>query len=71
MENNIVVIKRRDGALQATELRVWLQSEDINTLVFCKIDISICVETSLCEAFNIGYDVILVFDSTASENSRH
>jgi ureidoacrylate peracid hydrolase len=70
-ENDHIVIKRRDGAFQDTELRVWLQSEGINTLVFCGIDTSICVETSLREAFNIGYDVILVSDSTASGNKRH
>ncbi|CAN5767118.1 hypothetical protein BH23THE1_BH23THE1_15540 [soil metagenome] len=39
--------------------------------MFCGIDTSICVETSLREAFNIGYDVILVSDSTASGNKRH
>jgi ureidoacrylate peracid hydrolase len=70
-ENDLIVIKRRDGAFQDTELRVWLQSEGINTLVFCGIDTSICVETSLREAFNIGYDVILVSDATASGNKRH
>lgn len=70
-ENDLVVIKRRDGAFQDTELRVWLQSEGINTLIFCGVDTSICVETSLREAFNIGYDVILVSDSTASENQKH
>jgi ureidoacrylate peracid hydrolase len=70
-EKDLIVIKRRDGAFQDTELRVWLQSEGINTLVFCGIDTSICVETSLREAFNIGYDVILVSDATASGNKRH
>jgi ureidoacrylate peracid hydrolase len=70
-ENDLIVIKRRDGAFQDTELRVWLQSEGINTLVFCGVDTSICVETSLREAFNIGYDVILVSDCTASGNKRH
>jgi ureidoacrylate peracid hydrolase len=71
MENDLIVIKRRDGAFQDTELRVWLQSEGINTLIFCGVDTSICVETSLREAFNIGYDVILVSDCTASGNQKH
>jgi ureidoacrylate peracid hydrolase len=71
MASDLIVIKRRDGAFQDTELRVWLQSEGINTLVFCGIDTSICVETSLREAFNIGYDVILVSNCTASGNNRH
>jgi ureidoacrylate peracid hydrolase len=36
-ENDPVVIKRRDSAFQDTELRVWLQSEGINLLVFTGI----------------------------------
>ena len=70
-EKDQVVIKRRDGAFQDTELRVWLQSEGINTLVFCGVDTSICVETSLREAFNIGYDVVLISDATASGIHKH
>jgi ureidoacrylate peracid hydrolase len=70
-ENDPVVIKRRDSAFQDTELRVWLQSEGINLLVFAGIDTSICVETSLREGFNIGYDVVLISDATASGDNEH
>lgn len=70
-DSDHVVIKRRDSAFQDTELRVWLQSEGINTLVICGVDTSICVETSLRDAFNIGYDVILISDATASGVSKH
>lgn len=70
-ESDHVVIKRRDSAFQDTELRVWLQSEGINTLIICGVDTSICVETSLRDAFNIGYDVILISDATASGISKH
>jgi len=70
-EHDPVVIKRRDSAFQDTELRVWLQSEGINLLVFTGIDTSICVETSLREGFNIGYDVAIISDATASGNKKH
>ena len=70
-ENDPVVIKRRDSAFQDTELRVWLQSLGINLLVFTGIDTSICVETSLREGFNIGYDVMIISDATASGDKRH
>src|SRR6476660_9462780 len=70
-ENDPVVIKRRDSAFQDTELRVWLQSLGINLLVFTGIDTSICVETSLRDGFNIGYDVMIISDATASGNKRH
>jgi ureidoacrylate peracid hydrolase len=66
-----LIIKRRDGAFQDTELRMWLQSLGVNTLVFCGVDTSICVETSLREAFNLGYDVMLISDATASGNQQH
>lgn len=70
-ENDPVVIKRRDSAFQDTELRVWLQSLGINLLVFTGIDTSICVETSLRDGFNIGYDVMIISDATASGDKRH
>jgi ureidoacrylate peracid hydrolase len=66
-----VVIKRRDSAFHDTEIRVWLTSFGIDTLIFCGIDTSICVESSLRDAFNIGYDVVLISDSTASNNNKH
>ena len=70
-ENDPVVIKRRDSAFQDTELRVWLQSQGVNLLVFTGIDTSICVETSLREGFNIGYDVMIISDATASGHKEH
>jgi ureidoacrylate peracid hydrolase len=66
-----VVIKRRDSAFHDTEIEVWLRSLRVDTLIFCGIDTSICVETSLRDAFNIGYDVVLVSDATASSNQKH
>jgi ureidoacrylate peracid hydrolase len=66
-----IVIKRRDSAFQDTEIGVWLKSIGINTLAFCGIDTSICVEASLRDAFNNGYDVILISDATASGNTKH
>jgi len=70
-EHDPVVIKRRDSAFQDTEFRVWLQSLGVNLLVFTGIDTSICVETSLRDGFNIGYDVALISDATASGHKDH
>ncbi len=66
-----IIIKRRDSAFQDTETEVWLRSIGIDTLIFCGIDTSICVETSLRDGFNRGYDVILISDATASSNVQH
>jgi ureidoacrylate peracid hydrolase len=71
LEDDHVVIKRRDSAFHDTEIGVWLRSTGVDTLIFCGIDTSICVETSLREAFNVGYDIILVSDATASSNRKH
>jgi ureidoacrylate peracid hydrolase len=70
-EHDPVVIKRRDSAFQDTEMRVWLESIGANLLVFTGIDTSICVETSLRDGFNIGYDVMIISDATASGDTRH
>jgi ureidoacrylate peracid hydrolase len=61
-----IVIKRRDSAFQDTELDLWLRSIYVDTVICTGVDTAICVENTLTDAFNIGYDVILVEDATAS-----
>jgi ureidoacrylate peracid hydrolase len=70
-EKDPVILKRRDSAFQDTDFRIMLQSQGINLLVFTGIDTSICVETSLREGFNTGYDVAIISDATASGDKRH
>jgi ureidoacrylate peracid hydrolase len=66
-----IIIKRRDSAFHDTEIEVWLKSIGVDTLIFCGIDTSISVESSLREAFNVGYNVILISDATVSNNKKH
>ena len=66
MEGEHIVVKRRDSAFQDTELDLWLRSIYVDTLIFTGIDTGICVENTLTDGFNMGYDVILVEDATAS-----
>lgn len=61
-----IVIKRRDSAFQDTELDLWLRSSYVDTVIFTGVDTAICVDNTLMDAFNMGYDVILVRDATAS-----
>jgi ureidoacrylate peracid hydrolase len=65
-----VVLKRRDSAFQDTELDLWLRSIYVDTVICTGVDTAICVENTLTDAFNIGYDVILVEDATASSWDR-
>src|SRR5689334_13746787 len=71
VDTDHIVIKRRDSAFHDTEIGVWLRSIRVDTLIICGIDTSICVETSLRDAFNIGYDIVLISDATASSNEKH
>jgi ureidoacrylate peracid hydrolase len=64
--NDHIVIKRRDSAFQDTELDLWLRSIQVDTVIFTGVDTAICVDNTLMDAFNVGYDVILVEDATAS-----
>jgi ureidoacrylate peracid hydrolase len=61
-----IVVKRRDSAFQDTELDLWLRSIYADTVIVTGVDTAICVDNTLMDAFNIGYDVILVEDATAS-----
>ncbi len=63
-----VVQKRRDSIFQDTEFEMWLKSFKIDTLIFIGIDTAVCVESSLRDGFNKGFDVILLSDATASLN---
>ena len=65
-EGDHIVVKRRDSAFQDTELDLWLRSIYVDTVIFTGVDTGICVENTLTDAFNTGYDVILVEDATAS-----
>lgn len=65
-KNDHVVIKRRDSIFQDTEFELWLKSIGADTVIYTGIDTCICVENSLREGFNKGYDVILVEDAVAS-----
>jgi ureidoacrylate peracid hydrolase len=66
VEGDHIVVKRRDSAFQDTELDLWLKSIYVDTIIFTGVDTGICVDNTLMDGFNLGYDVILVEDATAS-----
>jgi ureidoacrylate peracid hydrolase len=65
-----VIIKRRDSAFFGTELETILRKLQADSVIFCGFDTSMCVETSLRDAFNLGFDVVVVSDATASMNRK-
>jgi ureidoacrylate peracid hydrolase len=66
-----VVEKRRDSVFQDTEFELWLRAFRADTIIFSGIDTYICVESSIRDGFNKGYDVILLRDCVASRNPIH
>jgi ureidoacrylate peracid hydrolase len=69
-QKDYILEKRRDSVFYGTELEIWLKALKIDTLVFAGVDAAICVESTLRDAFNIGYDVILLSDATASHSKK-
>jgi len=65
-EEDHIVIKRRDSSFQDTDLDLWLRSAYVDTLIITGVDTGICVDNTLMDGFNLGYDIILVEDATAS-----
>lgn len=65
-EEDHVVVKRRDSAFQDTEIDLWLRSAYVDTLIITGVDTGICVDNTLMDGFNLGYDIILIEDATAS-----
>lgn len=70
-EDDYIVEKRRDSVFQDTEFELWLRSFGANTIIFTGIDTYICVESSVRDAFNKGYDVILLEDCVASRERKY
>jgi ureidoacrylate peracid hydrolase len=66
-----IVEKRRDSVFQDTEFELWLKALRADTIVFTGIDTYVCVESTVRDAFNKGYDVILLKDCVASRNPKH
>jgi len=69
--DDFIVEKRRDSVFQDTEFDLWLKAFRADTVIFCGIDTYVCVESSVRDAFNKGYDVILMKDCVASRNPTH
>lgn len=65
-----IVEKRRDSVFQDTEFELWLRSFGADTIIFTGIDSYICVESSVRDAFNKGYDVILLSNCVASREKQ-
>eukprot|EP00931_Biecheleriopsis_adriatica_P117683 TRINITY_DN93181_c0_g1_i1.p1 TRINITY_DN93181_c0_g1~~TRINITY_DN93181_c0_g1_i1.p1 ORF type:complete len:289 (-),score=74.82 TRINITY_DN93181_c0_g1_i1:40-846(-) len=66
LEGEIVIAKPGKGAFFATDLHEMLRDRGISHLVFCGVTTEVCVQTSMREANDRGYECVLVEDATAS-----
>lgn len=66
LPGEIVLDKPGKGAFYATPLHAQLQERGITHLVFMGVTTEVCVQTSMREANDRGYDCLLLEDCTAS-----
>jgi nicotinamidase-related amidase len=65
-EDELVIDKPGKGMFYATGLHETLQARGITHLLFCGVTTEVCVQTSMREANDRGYDGLLLEDCTES-----
>jgi len=66
LPDEIVIDKPGKGAFYATPLHAMLQQRAISHLLFMGVTTEVCVQTSMREANDRGYDSLLLVDCTES-----
>jgi nicotinamidase-related amidase len=66
LQNEILITKPGKGAFYATNLNEILKEKLITHLLFCGVTTEVCVQTTMREANDRGYECLIVEDCTAS-----
>lgn len=65
-----IIVKRRHSAFYQTDLEACLRWWGISTLIITGVASEICVQSTLRDAFNRDFDIILVKDAVTSWNGE-
>jgi nicotinamidase-related amidase len=69
-EGDVVITKRNWGAFYGTELELQLRRRGVRTLVLGGISTNFGVESTARDAFERGYDLVLVEDAMAGMSAE-
>ncbi|KAG2449607.1 hypothetical protein HYH02_005140 [Chlamydomonas schloesseri] len=69
-EGELLLFKPGKGAFYATHLEEWLRARRVTHLLFAGVTTEVCVQTSMREANDRGFDSLLVTDATESYFSQ-
>ncbi len=61
-EGDLYVLKRRFSAFHGTDLDLLLRSRGIGRLFVCGVAAHVCCDTTVRDAFQLGYDAVYVSD---------
>jgi len=67
-KNEVVIHKHRYSAFKGTNLDMILRARCIKTVITAGVSTNVCVESTLRDAFETGYHVVIPSDATASWN---
>lgn len=71
LSNEIVVTKGASGAFGSTALDQILRNVGLDTLIVTGVVTNYCVESTVREAADRGYNVVLAEDACAAKSRRH
>lgn len=70
IEGEVVIDKRGHGAFYATDLEVVLRSLGIRYLIITGVTTDVCVHSTVREANDRGYEVLVLEDCVASYSPK-